>query len=160
MKSIKFNIGFEEYEINGTIVRIGVNDLNIGKRVQDMFSELKKIQEKYPDTDAPTPEQISEVDTDIRRIINGTFGADVCTPAFGDVHCCSPVGDGKVLFESFLEEFTPIFMADLQKYAPVQHEIRPEVRKYLPETSEESAMPDVNAMSKEQKAQLIAQLLS
>lgn len=164
MKTINFKTGFEEYEIGGSVVKIYVADLNLGKRINDMYSEFESIREKFPNLGDPSAEEIYELDKYVREIINKTFGADICSPAFGDVNCCSPTADGGMLFFDFLEEFISVLITDMKKYNYKfdNQEFRPEVKKYLPEQvkeTEESTMPDVNAMSNEQRKALMLELM-
>lgn len=134
MKQIIFDSGIKEYAVNGdenNVIRINAADLNLGKRLSDMQGEIEELQEKYRNIDDPTAEELYELDTEIRRIIDTAFGTDVSSHAFGNVNCCSPTGSGKLLFESFTEAFMPILAADIEAINRDKTEIRPEVKKYL-----------------------------
>ena len=176
MKSINFSTGVKEYAINGNEdnpVRINVTDINLKKRIDAAESKFNEIAKRFGEK-APSIDEAIETDAEIRKILADVFGADICTAAFGDMNCFSLAGDEPVIV-AFLKAFMPVIKADIeaamQTRAP---EIRPEVKEYI-KPVKPAAMPavkpiaglaqpfsaaDPGALTKEQKAALIAQLLS
>ncbi|MBQ8298158.1 MAG: hypothetical protein IJX77_10300 [Ruminococcus sp.] len=174
MKSINFNTGERTYIVNedeSKVIRINLSDINLMKRINETQKQIQHLSEKYRDTKKPSFEEIKDINHEIRRIFNYAFGTDICTPAFGDANVMSPV-DGKPLFQVFFDAFLPVLREDLKTVAPKKMEIKPEVQKYLDKPEITVSKPiaafaqpysqglDVSTLSKEQKAALIAQLLS
>lgn len=172
MKSINFNEGAHEYKINNDesrVIRLRLEPEMVG-RFEKAAKDLAEMIKTAPDD--PTLEEFEEFGKKACQLIDKSFNADVSGPAFGGANPLVPGADGKMLFEAFFEAFMPVVEEDIRKLKQVGNkphalELRPEVQKYVvkpymanPYVKEESAMPDVNALSKEQKAQLIAQLLS
>lgn len=161
MKSINFSTGIREYAVNGdesNTIRVNLSDLNIMKRAEEAMKNASELQEKYGGIKKPTPEQLADMDTEIRRQFNYAFGTDICTPAFGEMNCLSPVGEGKPLFEAFFDAFLPLIKEDISAMKPKNNAPRPEVQKYLPDDTKTE--PDIDNMTKEEKNALLAKLLS
>lgn len=171
MKSINFNEGLHEYKINGDedrVIRLRLEPNMVG-RLEKMTDKLEDMIKSCPEK--PSLEQFAEIGDKLCVLINEAFNADICGPAFGGANPLTPVSDGKPLFQAFLESFVPVVTEDIKKITQnskkVQPEtVRPEVQKYIgtgkPYMANpfESTVPDISTLSKEQKAQLIAQLLS
>lgn len=160
MESIKFENGIKNYAVNGDeskVISINAADLNLPKRIKEMYAEAEKLEDKYKGTDI-TAEALADADAELRRIINYTFAADICTPAFGELNIMSPV-NGKPLYQNFFEAFMPVLEADI-KAALNKDPVRPEVRKYLPDETEKKPKIDISAMTTDEKNALLSQLLT
>lgn len=171
MKSINFRTGFKEYAINGNEdnpIRINVTDINLKKRIDAAESKFNEIAARFGDK-APSIDEAIEADAEIRKILADVFGTDICTAAFGDMNCFSLV-DGEPVVVAFLKAFMPVVKADIEAAVPKNtHEVRPEVKKYI-EPVKPAVKPiaglaqpynvDIGTLTKEQKAEIIAQLLS
>jgi len=161
MRSIDFNTGLKPYIINGdenNIIKINLSDLNIMKRIECILSKLEEMQERYKEIDKLTTQQLSELDSEIRRQIDYAFDTDICSHAFGDMNVLSPI-NGKPLFMVFFEAFIPILKDDLKSVQPI---LRPEVQKYIKDENNEKydSEIDIDSMTKEQKNALLEKLLS
>lgn len=120
MQSINFSTGFKEYAVNGdenNVIRVNVSDLNMLKRYEDAQVKINALTDKFKDIDKPTPEQLVEADKEVRELLNYVFGGDVCTPAFGNTNCLSPVSNGMFLFEAFMDAFIPLIETDMKATA-------------------------------------------
>ena len=112
MTNISYSTGVKEYVLNGdenNKIRINVTDANIVKR----FEEADKVIQSLT-AGQYTIDDAVRLDKEIRKQLNYTFGTDVCTAAFGDVNCLSPVADGRSLFEAFIEAFLPQVKKDIE----------------------------------------------
>ena len=130
MKSIDFDNGVRTYAINGdenNTIKIMISDLNIIDRISGMESRLSELSEKFRNM---TAEQVREMDIAVRDIINTAFGSDVCTPAFGQVNCCSVLEGGKLLFEGFVESLSELVRSEIEAMN-LERSPRPEVQRYL-----------------------------
>lgn len=183
MQSINFSTGIKEYAVNGdenNVIRINVSDLNISKRYQEASEKIEKLAEKYKNVSKPTPEQLAEADKEVRTQLNYVFDSDVCTPAFGNTNCFSPVADGHFLFEAFMEAFLPLIQQDMQatanaskihignkteKYTehlekpPVtvnSHPVAAPVNVYA---NSNSNLPDISKLTAEEKQKLMMELI-
>ena len=117
MQSINFSTGFKEYAVNGdenNVIKVNVSDLNMLSRFNEAQEKINALADEFKNIDKPTPEQLAEADIKVRDVLNYTFGSDVCTPAFGNTNCFSPVSDGKFLFEAFMEAFIPLIERDMK----------------------------------------------
>ena len=161
MKSINFNTGVRTYIVNedeSKVISINLSDIDLMGRIKEAQGQIQQLSEKYRSTEKPTFEEIKDINCEIRRVLNYTFGTDICTPAFGDANVMAPV-DGKPLFHAFFDAFLPVLKEDLKAVAPKKMEVKPEVQRYLDKPEITTSKP-IAALSKEQKAALIAQLLS
>lgn len=157
MKNISFDNGVREYAVNGNEaepIRINVTDLNLPKRLESAQKRLDEIAAEY--SSGLTPENASEADAELRKLMAEVFGSDVCTAAFGNTNCLTPVNGGEFLITAFLKALMPAVTADIKAAAGKESpsDLRPEVAKYLPEKSE-----NPQPMTKEEKAAIIARLL-
>lgn len=173
MRSINFNEGVHEYAVNGDesrVIKLRLEPGMVG-RFEKLMDELDEMINNCPEQ--PSLEQFDEIGEKLCKLINSAFRADVCGPAFGGANPLVPGSDGKPLYQAFFESFIPAVTEDIEKIKDSSEKIsqdkkasppvlRPEVQRYIakPYVREESIMPDVSTLSKEQKAQLIAQLLS
>lgn len=176
MKSIKFDEGYEEYMIGDDKSRsfkIRVADIGLLDRIKTAMKETDELLSKYKSN--PDIEKIGEFDKEFRAIVNKAFDTDICTAVFGSASVLTRTSRGKFVFEEFFEAFIPQLEADIKASVMTQKinapEVRPAVKKYTdtPIVKPSKAVaglanpygiPDVSALSPEQKAQLIAQLIS
>ena len=166
MKQIHFDEGIREYAVNGDesrVIRVHISDLNLGKRVNDLEAEIARIGEKYRSIGEPTAEELYQLDCDVRDIINTAFGCDVCTAAFGTVNCCSPVQDGKIMAEGFVQALCAQIRSDIAE-TQRNHPPRQEVQAYLSdqedvqEAAAESLPIIIREMTPEQRSELLRAL--
>lgn len=175
MRSVDFSTGAKEYEFNGdpdNRIKINVADPNLIGRIEKAVSRLDSIQEKF--SGEASFDIMIEADREIRDVLANVFGCDICSAAFGDANCFSLVDGETPLIVSFLEAFLPVIKADIEaaipKKAPEQ-KLRPEVQKYIGEPVKTPTVKpvaglsqpygiNVNTLTKEQRAALIAQLLA
>ena len=152
MKSINFNSGKREYAVNGdenNVISVNISDLNLGKRIEDMSAKSDELQEKYKEIASPTASQLYEIDSEIRSVIDGAFGAEICSHAFGNVNCLSSTEDGKMLFESFMEAFMPLVESDIKSFKKAESKVSENVGKYL------DKKPEIPEFTDEQRQKLL-----
>ena len=99
MKSLNFDSGIEEYDLDGKVtVRFNPTDVGFLEKLSDSFAALDLIQEEV----RKSQEEITDdkdifnlaknLDTKMRDIINALFGQDVCTPLFGEMNLFASAG--------------------------------------------------------------------
>ena len=174
MQSINFNIGYKEYIINNdenNKVRININDLNIPHRIEECQSFFDEMAEKYKNENRQlTAEELSNLDKQVREKINYAFGSDICTPAFGNINCMSPVANGKMLFEAFFEVLMPVIEADMKAAAQAQAvHIEDKTNKYISAAQSAPVAPqiavttnsvlDISNLTVEQKAAMFDEMM-
>ena len=169
MKSINFNDGIREYMINGDesrIIRIRL-DPGMAERFEEAAADIDGMIQNCGGRSKA--EIISGMGAELCRMINKAFGTDVCTAAFGGVNPLTPVSDGKPLYQAFFEALMPEIEADIKALTTARKtdvpQLRPEAEKYIlpdlsPQYKGDSKIPDISGLSKEEKADLIAQLIS
>ena len=116
MQNISFDSGFKTYILNGDEsckIRINVSDLNFLSRYEEQQKRLDELTEELKRSEGSEGERLAEFDRRFRECINGVFGSDVCTAAFGTANCLSPVESGKLLFQSFLDALMPVIEEDM-----------------------------------------------
>lgn len=169
MQSINFNTGYKKYAINedeNNVIRVNLADLNLPTRLKKIHREISEIADRYGDVKELTPEQFTEIDTEIKDKVNRAFGSDVCTPAFGAVNCLSIIEDGKPIIQLFLEAFMPIIDEDVKKYKQSINNVKldeSKMKKYLepvvplanPNVTERV---DLDKISQEEKNRLLAEM--
>lgn len=168
MKSLNFDSGIREYAVNGDdsrVVRVNITDLNLGKRIEDLSAEFDRMREKYREIGTPNAQQLFALDRDVRAMLNAAFDSDICTPAFGNANCCSPVADGKMLCEGFVDALLAQIKADIAEIRPAVAQPHPAVQAYLDDVQPVMqpvipGSPVIGQLTPEQKRALLAQLLS
>ena len=157
MKSINFDEGYKEYKINGDdnrVIRIRIADPNMLSRFNTASNKMDELQKKYADAN---PEDMANIDAELRTLLNDVFQTDICTPAFGEASLMTITSTGKPLYQAFFEVFIPEFKADIEAAgarisAP---SVSKKVQKYL---DTPATVPDISKLSDEQKAALLAEL--
>lgn len=122
MQNITFDDGYKSYMINGDetkIIRVNISDLNIEKRYNDMKDKMSAEIDRMKEADV-TPELLAQADKNIRANLDYVFGSDICTAAFGATNILSPLVNGKLLIESFLDAFLPMITEDIKSIS-IQH---------------------------------------
>lgn len=181
MKSINFDEGYKEYALNddeSRVIRIRLTDPNLLSRIEKTMNKVNELIKKYRNrpVNGDNITALTDFDSEVKGLLNETFGTDICTPIFGDASVLAPTSDGNMLIFSFFNAFMPILKADIEAAAMTaklkEPEVRPEVQKYLEPVTVKSvskpiaglaspvaALPDVSGLTLEQKQALIAQLL-
>lgn len=167
-------------------IRINLRDVNLKKRIEQADVRMKEILETYGDT--PSAEGAIAADVEIRACMNDVFGTDVCTPAFGATNCLTMVDDLPLFahfFHSFtamivedIKAMVPKAMAGgMGEASPLAGESKAngelnatsdaspiqksKVEQYVApivERVQPAALPDLSALTLEQKAALLKQL--
>ena len=123
MRSLKFNTGIKEFDINGDknkIIRIDTTDINLGQRIEKAQKELKKIAKKYEiviksgKLEEKPFEVMTEYDQLVREQIDYMFDSPVSEIAFGNTNSLSVCG-GNPLFENFLNAILPEIENDINE---------------------------------------------
>lgn len=178
MQSINFNTGYKEYIINNdknNKIRINISDMNIPQRAGECKSFFDEMADRYKNENRQmTAEELSDLDKQVREKINYAFGSDICTPAFGNINCMSPVEGGKMLFEAFFEVLMPVVEADMKAAAQAQAvHIKDKTNKYItaaqsapvaPQiasaiTVNTAATPDISNLTQAQKDAMLIELM-
>ena len=132
MKNLNFDSGIREYAVNGDesrVIRICVTDMNLPKRIADAETEINALHDKYWQISHPDAQQLFELDRDVRGIIDRAFGKGVSETAFGNINCCSPVGENTMLFEGFVNALAAQIKADIEAAFP--NKISKHAEEYL-----------------------------
>lgn len=132
MKNLNFDSGIREYAVNGDesrVIRICVTDMNLPKRIADAETEINALHDKYGQISHPDAQQLFELDRDVRGIIDRAFGKSVSETAFGNINCCSPVGENTMLFEGFVNALAAQIKADIEAAFP--NKISKHAEEYL-----------------------------
>lgn len=174
MKSINFNTGYKEYIINddeNNKIRININDQNIPKRIQEVQTFFDEMSEKYKNEDRKlTPDEMYNLDKQVREKIDYAFGSNICSSAFGNVNCLSPVEGGKMLFEVFFEALLPEVENDIKSMQTANAiHINNKVDNYITEAVKaptvpqisvaSNSEPDISDLSQEQKDAMLLEFI-
>lgn len=133
MNTLSFETGLQTFDLNGRCT-VGFNptDSAFVEKLFSAFDTLDSRQEGYKDEveKARGTREIFEVarrrDAEMREIINGVFGADVCTPLFGEMNVYALAGGLPVwcnLMLAVMDEIDTVFARE-QKAA------NPRIAKY------------------------------
>lgn len=177
MKSINFDEGYKKYILNDDeqrVIRIRLTDPNLLPRVEKAMEKVEELMKKYkarPDTN-----KLAKFDSEVKSLLNETFGTDICTPVFGGASVLTTTSDGELLIFSFFNAFLPTLKADMESAAMTaklkQPEVRSEMQKYLEPVTVKpvskqiagladpfAGLPDVSDLTPEQKRALMAKLI-
>lgn len=93
MKEIRFETGIETFSLNGSAdVSFNPTDSAFVENLFNAFDTLDKLQESYRSEVEKTADKrevfdvARRMDGEMREIINGVFGADVCGSLFGGMN--------------------------------------------------------------------------
>jgi hypothetical protein len=141
MTNISYSTGVKEYVLNGdenNKIRINVTDFNIMKRWKEADEEIQKL---VTPRGQRTIEEAERIDNEVRKWLNYVFNTDVCTPAFGNTSILSPLPDGRLLFQSFMEAFLPQIAKDIEAAGAASqirlNELEQKTEKYTSQLSPE-----------------------
>jgi hypothetical protein len=93
MLELRHDTGVQEISINGKVtVLLNLTDIDFIERVFNAFDAMDKQQDKYQamlagENDAKKIFAAARaMDAEMRELINGLFGFDVCTPLYGTMN--------------------------------------------------------------------------
>lgn len=120
MNNLSFNEGIQEYSVNGDesrVIRVNTKDFGLIGRIEILKSETKDLMTSYQKkmselSDSEVFPAISELDKEVRKLINDTFESDICSVAFGSANCMSFCG-GRPMFLNFLDALLPEVLKDI-----------------------------------------------
>ena len=99
MKSLTFDSGIEEYDLDGKVsVKFNPTDVAFLEKLSDSFASLDLIQEEVKLSQEEITDEkdvfnlAKNLDQKMRDIINALFGQDVCTPLFGEMNLFASAG--------------------------------------------------------------------
>ena len=108
METLLINTGVVTYNLNDCCtVSFNPTDSAFAQRLFEAFSILDKKQQDYRAADEQLSEGADvfrlamERDGEMREIINGVFGQDICTPLFGPVNVYA-LADGLPLWANLM----------------------------------------------------------
>lgn len=168
MKNIDFEIGsYREYVLNGNSsnpLKLDISDVGLIERLKKGMTEIDEYQKELDNVESPGEDIFEQMDKKAREIVNKIFDCDVCTKAFGNKNCFSLASNGKNNLTNFLEAFMPVLLEDFGETAnALKSKLESKTEKYIaPVISKapvETALPDVSALTPEQKMALAAQLI-
>lgn len=149
--NIRFSTGEKEYIVNddeSKVIRVNVSDANILVRYNESLKKFEKLHDEIGDLE--DTEQLKRADLLVRGFINDVFDTDVCTPAFGNTNCLSPVGNGKALYQSFLEAFLPIVKKDIEARLNASNiHLEEKAKTFTDQLSQRPVQHDVTNLSDE-----------
>lgn len=92
MAELSFDTGIAEYKLNGACtVYFNPTDISFIERVFDTFDSMDKKQEEYKGMMEANKDNAAifsaarKMDSEMREMLNGVFGMDVCSPLFGSM---------------------------------------------------------------------------
>lgn len=134
MLELRHDTGVQEVSINGKVtVLLNLTDIDFIERVFNAFDAMDKQHEKYQamlsgETDAKKIFAAARtMDGEMRELINGLFGFDVCTPLYGTMNTYA-MADGLPvwcnLMLCLIDNMNDTFTAEKKK-------TNPKLQKYL-----------------------------
>ena len=134
MLELRHDTGVQEISINGKVtVLLNLTDIAFIERVFNTFDAMDKQQDKYQamlagENDAKKIFAAArEMDGEMRELINGLFGFDVCTPLYGTMNTYA-MADGlpvwRTLLLCLIDNMNDTFTAEKKK-------TNPKLQKYL-----------------------------
>lgn len=132
MADIKFDLGIQEYDINGR-VKASFNPTDV-LFIEAIFNCLEKIgdmQEEYQTAAAEAESRevfdlARKFDTEVRALINEAFGFDVCQPLFGRMPV-NTLADGLPVWANFIFAIVDLFDASMTEE---KSKTNPRIKKY------------------------------
>ncbi len=130
---IRFGTGVAEYTLNDAVtVKMNPTDLAFAERVFQTFDAMDAKQEAYnaalrAETDTAGVFRVArEMDAEMRAMLDGVFGTEICAPLFGSVSVYA-LSDGLPLWVNLL--LAVIDEMDVA-FAREQKATNPRIRKY------------------------------
>lgn len=84
-KSLTFETGLVDYDINGVAVRFNPTDETFAQGLYEAFNTLDKLQTAFAEGDDFS--KFAELDKDMRAIIDNLLGVGVADALFEDMNC-------------------------------------------------------------------------
>ncbi len=169
MKSINFkSVVKKTYAINGdegNTITINVLDAGLVGRMERLEKDLQSIVDEVSGKALTAGQILDEYDRKVREIIDYALGQGVSQAAFGSVNCMSLNEDSKRIFIAFWEAFIPLLVEDINNAKmteSVNHNISDKAKAFVenkPFIPLNSPAIDTSALTPEQKAELIKELL-
>lgn len=123
MRSLNFNTGVKEFDINGDksrILKVNTSDVQILKRAKEKEQEINRIVKECENVndDISLDEEIElmdKLDKEVRPIIDYIFDTNASEIAFGNTGCVSIVENGFPLFWNFMQALLTEVEKDVEK---------------------------------------------
>ena len=113
MQELNISTGLVTYKVNGGCeVTINPTDVAFVEKLYSVFEELDKKQEAYKaEINAAEKREVFDIanrmDTELREMVNGAFGMDICSAVFGNMSVCA-MADGLPLWANLLLGFMDV----------------------------------------------------
>lgn len=113
MQELNISTGLVTYKVNGKLeVTLNPTDIAFVEKLYSVFEELDKKQEAYKaEINAADKREVFHVadrmDTELREMVNGAFGMDICSAVFGNMSVCA-MADGLPLWANLLLGFMDV----------------------------------------------------
>lgn len=107
MQQLNISTGLVTYKLNDACeITINPTDFAFVEKLYAVFEELDKKQEDYKaEINAAEKREVfavaNRMDKELREMVNGIFGEDVCTALFGNMSVCA-MADGLPLWANLL----------------------------------------------------------
>lgn len=98
-KSLTFETGIVDYDINGVKVRFNPTDENFIGKLQQTFNELDSLEDSL--VDSADFEKFAELDSEMRGKIDGLLGDGTANALFPDMNCYA-IADGMPVWLNLL----------------------------------------------------------
>ncbi len=125
MRELKLDLGVEEYELCGRVtVAFNPTDLGFLEKLTAAYERMEALQERVNRAREELTEEkdifplAKEIDAEMRAVIDGLFGKEVCAPLFGDMNLYASSGGFPVwanLLLAVTEECEGAMRRELQK---------------------------------------------
>lgn len=113
MQELNISTGLVTYRVNDACeVTINPTDVAFVEKLYSVFEELDKKQEEYKtEINAAEKREVFHVadrmNTELREMVNGVFGMDICSAVFGNMSVCA-MADGLPLWANLLLGFMDV----------------------------------------------------
>lgn len=113
MQELSISTGLVTYKVNGGCeVTINPTDVAFVEKLYSVFEELDRKQEDYKaEINAAEKREVfniaNRMDTELREMVNGAFGIDICSAVFGNMSVCA-MADGLPLWANLLLGFMDV----------------------------------------------------
>nr|DAG76250.1 MAG TPA: hypothetical protein [Caudoviricetes sp.]DAI22004.1 MAG TPA: hypothetical protein [Caudoviricetes sp.] len=125
----------KEFNVNGkAVIRFNPSDSKFATSFISAFESLLNRHEAFCNAAKKNPEEFftiaEKADADMREIINGLFGEDICTPIF-DKMSMTAISEGLPLWLNFMLAIMDEITAELEEAKKKKMSINPKLKKYL-----------------------------
>jgi hypothetical protein len=141
--NLSINTGKKKVVINedeSKVIYLDTGDINILTRVSDSLKEIEALQanadtatlkDDSNDNIQALAETLTDIDNQLRTIVNNIFDYDVCTPIAGKVSLLKIV-DGKPLVYTIIDTLSALYKEDIiTSYNSIRNEVEQDVKKAL-----------------------------